>query len=118
MDPALIQALIGLGTDPQQQEIARKQKMIDMLRQKSMQPAEMIHAGRQVLPNYGGAIGNALAGYQAQKMQGENDTATQALTARQRAAQAQYLDALTMALRRPIPGSNTPMLPPDGMEDR
>lgn len=119
MDPALIQSIIGMGQDPEAQELLRKQKMIDALRMNAMRvhpAAEKV--GRVATPNFAGPIGNVMQAYMAQNMQGDVDQRQKAVSERQNAAQSKYLDALVMALRRQIPGTGSRMLPPDGMEDR
>lgn len=121
LDPQMIQQIMGMGAqNPEQIELARKQKMIDAMRQRSMNfTGEPVQAGRGVtVAPIGQGIAALAQGFAAHKMQGQADIERRGLNTRQQDAQGKYMDALTMALRRPMPGSNTKMLPPDGMEDQ
>lgn len=120
LDPQMIQQIMGMGSQsPEQVELARKQKMVDQMRgQAASFDGRPVQAGRVSVAPIGQGLSALAQGFMAHKMQGDVDTQRQGLNARQQDAQGKYLDALTMALRRPVPGSNTGMLPPDGMEDR
>lgn len=121
MDPNMMNSVLALGqqeTDPQLLQAKRQQRMIDMLRQRSMDSAPTEMAGRVALPNFGQVGANIIGGIQANRMQPGVDQAMGQVNQRNLGAKRSYLDALTMALRRPPPQAGQTMLPPDGMEDR
>lgn len=121
MDANLMNSVLALGqqdTDPQLLQAKRQQRMIDMLRQRSMEGAPTEMAGRVVSPNFGQVGANLIGGMTANKMQPGVDQALGQYNDRNIAAKRGYMDALMMALRRQPPQAGQTMLPPDGMEDR
>lgn len=115
MDPALIEQMLRLGqTDPADAGLQRQQKMVDMLRQRSMQTPETQMAGRVALPNWGQSLTNAVGGIQANRMQPGIDAGMGQMNERQRTAKRGYLDALVGALRRPNPQAQQQQLPTPG----
>lgn len=118
MDAQLLQALLGNSggeADPRMVQMQRQQKMIDQMRQQAISP----HAGGPAAgATYGPALQQIAQGIMAKKMQGKVDTGMQELNQERMGNRSRNLDALIMAMRRQIPGSNTAMLPPDGMEDQ
>lgn len=119
LDPQMIQAILASGeADPQAQVLKRQQAQADMLRRQGMQQAPGINAGRIYNANVGGQMMNMAAGHQARQMQPGIDAGTQAMGQRNVDAKQKYLDAMMMAMRKPYPPTEQPMLPPDGMEDQ
>lgn len=120
LSPEMIQMILqDPSMDPQAQGLQRQQRMANMLRENSMEPtSNNPMAGRIVTPNYGQLFGKFMQGRAADKMQpGIDDQMTQ-VGERQTRKRQGYLDALVMALRRPQMQQSTPIMPPDGFEDR
>jgi hypothetical protein len=120
LDPAMIQAILGSGdADPQADILKRQQMQANMMRAASLRDRPQGQmAGRVFSPDIGGTIQDAVAGYQANKMQPGIDAGTTAMAGRNVNAKKGYLDAMMMAMRRQVPPPPQPVLPPDGMEDQ
>jgi len=119
MSPDQIQAILAAGEDdPQAQQLARRQTMIDGLRKQSMTPAPNQMAGNLILPNWAGAATNAMAGYRANQQQPEVDAGMKQVHQRSIGARQGFLDSMLMSMRKQYPTPAGPVLPPDGMEDR
>lgn len=121
MDPNMMNSVLALGqqdTDPELLQAKRQQRMIDMLRQRSVEGAPTEMAGRVAIPNFGQVGANVMGGAMANKMQPGVDQALGNFNQRNLGAKRGYMDALMMALRRQQPQAGQTMLPPEGMEDR
>ncbi len=71
---------------PEEEQLKRRQAMVDYLRQSSLQAPQAQQAGRVVVaPSWTQALGNVAQAYMARKGQKEADTATADLNARRRA---------------------------------
>lgn len=118
MNPQMMQAVLGAGSDPAAEQAKRKQMLIDSMRRQSMQQPGQQMVGRVALPTWGQGIANAMGGYMASKAQPGVDAEMQQAQNRQVQTRQQFLDAMMMAMRRDYPQMQQPMLPPNGMEDR
>jgi hypothetical protein len=119
LDPQAMQALMGAGAnDPQADILKRQQAQINMMRQRSMQSPQGQMAGRVYVPGFAQAAMGVAQGYKANQMQPQVDQGMQAMGQRNTDARSKYADALMMAMRKQYPQPSSPMLPPDGMEDR
>jgi hypothetical protein len=104
MTPEMIRAILSSpDQDPQALDVARRQKMADMMRQRSVSPVDPIQAGRLVLPNYGGAMSNVAQAYMAKKAQPGIDAQMTEVNNKQAGTRQGYMQALQQALRRPPP---------------
>lgn len=101
----------GGSMDPRMAQLKRQQRMADMLRQQAV-------SGQNRGPGAAPILQQLMSGALAGKMDRDSDSMVGQMGREQAGARAQNLDQLIMALRRQIPGSNQPMLPPEGMEDR
>ena len=86
---------------PEEEQLKRRQAMVDYLRQSSLQAPQAQQAGRVVVaPSWTQALGNVAQAYMARKGQKEADTATADMNARRRAR--------LEALRAKRSGGSTP----------
>jgi hypothetical protein len=86
-DNMMFDYLVQMGAmKPEQDELKRKQAMVDLLRQKSMQPMEGQMIGKHyVAPGLAGAISQLGQGYFAAKGQQGVDSGMTDMNARQKA---------------------------------
>lgn len=100
-DSLMFDYLVQMGAmKPEQDELKRKQAMVDLLRQKSMTPMEGQMIGKHyVAPGLAGALSQLGQGYFAAKAQQGVDTGMADMNARQKA----MLEALRKK-RQQIPG--------------
>lgn len=118
LDPNMMNAVLSSGeNDPQAQILARQQAQVNAMRTRSQTPVQGQMAGRVFIPNIGGAAMNAVQGYQANQMQPGIDKGMQDMGMRNVQAKKQYLDALTMGMRKQYPQQPNQIMDP-GMEDR
>jgi hypothetical protein len=123
IDPQMIQALMQSGSnDPQAARLKRQQAQADQMRQTGIQQVMSGPQGQEIggvyQPNYANMIGGALQAYMGNKQQGGIDTAMGEMNSRNMDAKSKYMDAMMMAMRKNYPQPQSPMLPPDGMEDQ
>lgn len=85
-DDLMIEYLLQMGAmRPEQEEMRKKQAMIDALRQQSAEPLQGQMIGKHyVAPSPLGAIAKVAQGYAASKMQGGQDAAMRGMNDRQR----------------------------------
>lgn len=119
MDMNLLSQFLNSGAnDPEAAQIKRQQMMADRLRAQSLEMPQTQMVGGVALRNTGQALSNLASGVAAGIMQPKLDQQQQAMQQRTNQARTGYADALSMALRRPYPQQQTPVLPPDGYEDQ
>lgn len=88
MNEMMFQYLLEMGAmRPEQQQMQRKQAMIDALRQHSMEGSQgKMVSGHYISPGVGGLIGQLAAGYMGAKGQKAQDAAMAGMNNRQRQA--------------------------------
>lgn len=104
LDPAVVEQILAMQNredDPQAIALARRQKMVDMLRMQAMQPQQGQMIGRRYVgPGIGGALQQVASGYMAGQQQPQIDAGNQQMATSRTAGRKAYFDALTKALRR------------------
>lgn len=105
IDPELMKQVLALQSnqdDPQAIGLARKQSMVNQMRQSAMTPEEGQMVGRRyVAPSALSQIVRVGQGAMAGHQQGEIDTGMQKLSTQRQAGRGAYVTALTNAMRRP-----------------
>lgn len=105
LDPELMKQVLSLQSnadDPQAIGLARRQAMVNQMRQSAMTPEEGQMVGRRyVAPSALSSLVRVGQGAMAGHQQGGIDTGMQDLSNRRVAGRSSYVDALTKAMRRP-----------------
>ena len=104
LNPELIKQILAMQSnadDPQAQQLARRQAMVNQMRQSAMTPAEGQMVGKRfVAPSPLAHLVRVGQGAMAASQQNQVDQGMQGLSDRRIAGKSAYMDALTKALRR------------------
>ena len=106
-DDLMFDYLMQMGAmRPEQDELKRKQAMVDALRQNALTPAQGQMVGKHyVAPSIGQAIAQLGQGYMASQQQGAVDQNAKAMNTRQ----AQMLEELRKRRQQAAMATGTPM---------
>lgn len=106
-DDLMFDYLLQMGAmRPEQDELKRKQAMVDALRQSALTPAQGQMVGKHyVAPGIGQAIAQLGQGYMAGQQQGTVDQSAKAMNARQ----AQMLEEMRKRRQQASMATGTPM---------
>ncbi|MEY4441025.1 MAG: hypothetical protein RL442_25 [Pseudomonadota bacterium] len=103
-DDLMFEYLLQMGAmRPDQEELKRKQAMVDALRQNAMTPAQGQMIGKHyVAPSITQTLAQVGQGYFAKKGQGDVDTGMRGMNSRQ----AEMLEELRKRRKQAVPGMN------------